>query len=235
MRFLSTYKKIKGVWQKPKLRVYFGSWLHDPNLPVWRNQTIRLAKYGNYYQIRKCVEIEDKAKSRYDENFKCTIKSYYHSMHHRIKSDYAWKRPIRNKLRKWGLGWVPPIIELPWWLTIRVFNWDVMWKLKYDEVRYEFPPQFTIVFFGLALSLTLHEPTRGYYTSDDQYWEGILDWLYKYDKDMYKTVYYGGVWGYKNDSFFSIRPEHLLRLEDRAEYYRAVTDFRKEHPEMHAV
>lgn len=235
MGFLATYKKIKGVWQKPKLRVYFGSWLHDPNLPAWRNHTMRLGKYGNYYQIRKSVELEDKSKSRYDETFKCTIKSYYHVYHNRIKAEYAWKRPIRKKLRKFGLGWVPPIIVLPWWLTIRIFNWDVFWKTKFDDVRYEFPPQFTIVFFGLSLTLTLHEPTGGYYTGDDQYWEGILDWLHKYDKDMYKTVYYGGIWNQGKTSFFSIRPEHLVRLEDKEVYCCAVTDYRKSHPEANVI
>ncbi len=235
MGFLSTYKKIKGVWKKPKLRVYFGSWLHDPNLPVWRNNSIRIAKYGNYYQIRKSVELEDKSKAHYDEKFKCTVRSYYHSTHNLIKADYAWKRPIRKKLRKLGLGWIPPIIDLPWWLCIRVFNWDVMWKTKFDDVRYEYPPQFTIVFLGLALTLTLHEPTGGYYTCDDQYWEGILDWLYTYDKDMYKTVYYGGIWNCGNTSYFSVRPEHLVCLEDYQEYCRAVIDYKTEHPESRAI
>ena len=235
MGFFTTYKKIKGVWKKPKLRVYFGSWLHDPNLPVWRSHMVRLGKYGSYYQIRKWVELEDKSKAYYDETFKQTIKSYYHVEHNRIKAEYAWKRNIRKKLRKWGLGWIPPVIEIPWWLGVHVFNFDVMWKWKFDDVRYEFPPQFTIVFFGLSLSLTLHEPTGGYYTSDDQYWEGIISWLYQHDKDIYNTVKYGGIWNTGNTAFFSIRPEHMERFEDRAEYCRAVSDYRKQHPESRAV
>lgn len=233
MGFLSTYRKIKGVWKKPKLRVYFGSWFHDPNLPVYRGGSIRLAKYGNYYQISKSVLLEDKSKTTYDKEGR-PIKHMYHSTHNRIKSDFAWKRPIRKKLRKWGFGWLPPIIYTPWWLKFRIYNFDLIWKTKYDDVRYEFPPQFTIVLFGLSLSLTLHEPTGGYYTSDDQYWEGILDWLYKYDKDLYKTVKFGGIWNRGDESFFSVRPEHLVRLEDYQEYCRAVTDYKTEHPESKA-
>ena len=233
MGFLSTYRKIKGVWKKPKLRVYFGSWLHDPNLPVYRGGSIRLAKYGDYYLIRNSVLLEDKSKTTYDKEGR-PIKYMYHSTHNRIKADYAWKRSIRKKLRKWGLGWIPPIIYTPWWLQFHIYNFDLMWKTKYDDVRYEFPPQFTIVFFGLSLSLTLHEPTGGYYTSDDQYWEGILNWFYKYGKNMYKTVKFGGIWNCENESFFSVRPEHLVRLEDYQEYCMAVTDYKKEHPESKA-
>ena len=233
MGFLSTYRKIKDVWKKPKLHVYFGSWLHDPNLPVYRGGSIRLAKYGDYYLIRKSVLLEDKSKTTYDKEGR-PIKYMYHSAHNRIKADYAWKRSIRKKLRKIGLGWIPPIIYTPWWLQFHIYNFDLMWKTKYDDVRYEFSPQFTIVFFGLSLSLTLHEPTGGYYTSDDQYWEGILDWLYKYDKNMYKTVKFGGIWNRGDESFFSVRPEHLVRLEDYQEYCRAVTDYKTEHPDSKA-
>ena len=233
MGFLYTYRKAKEAWKRPKVRVFFGLWKNDPNLPVYRGGCIRLAKYGQYYNISKSTLLEDKSKTTYDSQGR-PIKYMYHSEHNRIKQDVAWNRNIRRKLRRFGLGWLPPIIETPWWIKINVYNWDLMWKWKYDDVRYEFPPQFTIVFFGLCLTITLHEPTGGYYTSDDQYWEGILDWLYKYDKNMYKTVKFGGIWNRGKESFFSVRPEHLKRLEDYQEYCRAVTDYKAENPDSKA-
>ena len=226
--FLTTYRKIKGVWKLPKPRIFFGLWKNDPNLPVWRGTWIRLGKYGQYYTINKSVLLED------TKDYGDGYKHLYHSEHN-VKQDYAWNRNIRRKLRKFGLGWVPPIIELPWWLSFRIFNWDVCWKWKYDDIRYEFPPQFTIVLFGVCLSITFHEPTGGYYTSDDQYWEGILTYLHKFNGNMYETVMEQGVWGWNEMSFFSIRPEHIERLEDFQEYCRAVEDYRTEHPEKNIV
>lgn len=54
----------------------------------------------------------------------------------------------------------------PLWLTFYVFNWKTMWKTKWDTYRYEFPPQWTLVFFGLSISFWLH--------ADESYWESIL-------------------------------------------------------------
>lgn len=224
--FLSTYRKIKGIFKRPKFKIFFGLWKNDPNLPCYRNGAIRLAKYGKYYYIQKSVLNEDKTKPETFTSNGTPIKSYKHTEHN-IKPDYAWRRDIRKKLRKCGLGWIPPVIIIPWWFRIAVYNFDVMWKWKYDEVRYEFPPQFTIVFFGLCMTITLHEPTKNEYTNDDQYWEGILSYLYKYDRDIYKTVYNGGVWGCNDKQWFSIRPEHIIRQEDRETYMKATEDYRK--------
>ena len=224
MGFLKTYRKVKDVWVHPKTRVFFGLWKNDPNLPVWRGTWIRLAKYGQYYTINKSVILED------TKDYGDGYKHLYHS-NHDIKQDYAWNKNIRKKLHKCGLGWIPPIIEIPWWLSFHVFNNDVMWKTKYDDVRYEFPPQFTIVLFGISLSITLHEPTGGYYTNDDQYWEGILSYLHLCNNSVYETVKEQGVWNRGETTFFSVRPEHLRRLEEYQEYCRAVSDYRKEHPD----
>ena len=236
MGFLSTYRKIKGIWMRPKFKVFFGLWKNNgATLPVCKGGCIRLAKYGQYYWVRKSVEIEDKSKTTYDFQGR-PIRYFYHTKHN-IKPDYAWNRNIRKKLRKWGLGWLPPIIETPWWLKVAVYNMDVQWKTKYNEVRYEFPPQFTFVFFGLCLTITLHEPTGGKYTSDDTYWEGILDYLYKYNGDMYKTAYYGGVWSNStlNEKWFSVRPEHILRVDDYCAYLRGIAHYRAKHPDEKIV
>jgi hypothetical protein len=52
----------------------------------------------------------------------------------------------------------------------------MIWKTKWDEYRYEFPPLFSIVFFGRSRSYWLKHPKLqekdGYY--DENYWEPIL-------------------------------------------------------------
>ena len=100
--------------------------------------------------------------------------------------DIVWKRDIRKKLKKWHLSWIKPQYELPIWLSFHIFNYDVGWKTKWDDTRYEWPPQFTIVFFGLAFSIWLSAPKcDGEHFSDDGYWEGVIDYgFYKKKEDF---------------------------------------------------
>ena len=63
------------------------------------------------------------------------------------------------------------------WLTFHIFNLDVIWKYKWNEIRYEYPPQFTIVFFGLSLSIWCNwEQSEFQYP--DTYWESLLNYVY---------------------------------------------------------
>ena len=109
---------------------------------------------------------------------------------HKFPCKYAWNRDLRIKLRKLGLGWIPPVIQLPMWLSFHIFNHDMIWKTKFEDYRFEFPPQFTIVFFGVSLSLWLQAPvdkddTLGYYS----YWESILWYINECDlNEKYKRV-----------------------------------------------
>ena len=102
----------------------------------------------------------------------------YGMFKHKMPCKYAWNRNIRLKLRKFGLSWIPPVIQLPMWLSFHIFNHDMIWKTKFEDYRFEFPPQFTIVFFGISLSFWLQAPVDkddpfGYYS----YWESILWYL----------------------------------------------------------
>lgn len=236
-RFLKTYSKAKGTWKRPRFEVFIGLWKNNPNAPHIKNPLLRLGKYGQYYMIQKSVTIEDKTRKETTTDGH-PIKVMKRITTGRIKQDYAWRRDIRKKLRKFGLGWLPPIITLPRFLKFGVYDYDLGWKPKYDDFRYEYPPQFTIVAFGLSLSITLHEPTGGYYTCDDQYWEGILAWLYGCDKDIYKTVMHEGVWtrhsGERTEAFFSVRPEHLINLVDFQEYCRATQDYNSKNTRYNA-
>lgn len=103
----------------------------------------------------------------------------------------VWTREFRKKLRKRGLSWLPTQIHLPLWLSFYLYNEDLCWKTKYSDYRYEFPPQFTIVLFGISLSVWLVNPFEN--DGDDMdYWESIL-WYIHY-KDLSKVDENMGNW-----------------------------------------
>lgn len=106
----------------------------------------------------------------------------------------------------------------------KIFNWDVCSKYKYGDICYEFPPQFTIVFFGLSFTITAHAPKINDNLSlDDHYWEAVLNAAYapegverleyafkkmghwvKYNKNGTETKYHAIRPGY-------IKPEYMNR------------------------
>lgn len=140
IKLFKTYGKVKDIFVKPSLKVYFGKWRKDPNLPIWR--------------------------------------------------DHIWR--------------------------FRIFNWDVMYKHKWDEVRYEFPPQFSIVFFGLSLTITAHAPkTNDNNSWDDLYWESIINAAEKINCGPEEALKYameqGGFWYTPTNKlgYFSLRPDYI--------------------------
>lgn len=98
----NTYKKVKDIFVKPKLRFYFGPWRKDPISRFYRRG---------------------------------------------------------------------PLI----WLTFNIFNRDICWKTKWGDYRFEYPGQFTIVFFGLSFSVWNTCPIRD--SDDEDYWEAILHYI----------------------------------------------------------
>lgn len=185
-----TYNKVKHKFKKPKLHWRLGLWKHDPCLPVWRRGScIKLGKYRkHYYCPNEIVHVKTGVSHWTDSNGKQHEIPCYSMFRHKIPCKYAWNRDIRKKLRKWHLSWIPPVIQLPMWLSFHVFNHDMIWKTKFEDYRFEFPPQFTVVFFGISLSFWLQAPvddTLGYYS----YWESILWYLNECDLDEnYKRV-----------------------------------------------
>lgn len=187
------YNEVKDVFVEPKLHWKFGLWKNDPNLPVWRRgPIINLYKTcsPNIYtpQIGVRIKLGSAGTTKPDG----TIRKYdeYTTTHHKLPGRMKpyrlmWTREFRQKLRKWGLGWWPTQIELPLFFAFYIFNYDMCWKTKYDDYRYEFPPQFSIVFFGLCFSVWLNAPDN----NNDDYWESIL-WYLQYgsladvDKEM---------------------------------------------------
>ena len=154
MKFLKLYRKHKNVFVKPKLKWYIGSWKNEPNLPVWRRgPRIRLTKsigwskgYKAYYPKSRVQVFEGYSDREYNGR---KIKKYGWSDHKLPgklnEYEPVWNRIIRKKLRKWHLSWIPPVIQLPIWLSFHFFDHDITYKSKWSEWRYEYPAHITLV------------------------------------------------------------------------------------------
>lgn len=170
MKCYKTYNKVKDIFVKPRKVWFVGKWKNYPGLPMWRHgNMIYLGKYGEYT-----------SKWNYSKMLECNWTDLGKKNH-----------PILSKLFK-------PIYQFPIWLSFYIFHNDVVWKTKYDDYRYEFPPQFCIVFFGLCIGFHLHNPAADRAMHDDDYWEAIL-WYLEY-KDLEKVKNALGTWfSYSNN------------------------------------
>lgn len=165
IKLYNTWKQVKGIFKKPQLVFTYGNWYESSMLPVWRRgRTIWLGGFKN----RKRIEVK------------------------------KWRKPLKTKtldipgawIDGWDYDWTDifkqnhPIIstlfkpryEMPKWFTFYIFNHDLFWKTKWDDYRYEFPPQFTIVFLYWHISFYL-APPKGCNNYD--YWEAILWYIEK--------------------------------------------------------
>ena len=180
MEFLKIYRKVKDVFVKPRLKWYFGTWRNEHNLPVWRKgPEIWLTKHGkgNYYYPQDSMLYFD---GYSDREFQGKRLKKYSRSNHKLPGKLTaytpvWNRKIRKKLKKYYLDWIPPKIQLPIWLSFYFFDNDICWKTKWNQYRYEYPAHITLVFFGLAISVTALPPkVNNEVTLDDDYWETIL-------------------------------------------------------------
>ena len=192
-RFLGTWKKSKDKFIKPKLHWYFGSWKKEGNLPVWRRgPIIYWAKYGEYDSNWNYAKLED---SWWTEKGK-------------------QNHPILSKIIK------HPLWPLPYWLSFYCFNHDIMYKTKWSETdfRYEYPTHFTLVFFGLCISVTAYIPKVDDkdWLADDQYWESLLTYQY-FNGDLEKTNNTCGWYNNPGEPGFRFQfdPRFLKNTDDR--------------------
>ncbi len=181
IKMWETYDKVSDIFTKPQVKFKAGLWRNDPCFPIYRHgPIINIGKYEWKYTPRwSCHYFDKMVETKYGK-----IKSYGLSEHKLpVKPNTSvWRRDIRKKLKKYHLGWVPTSIRLPRFFSFHIFNWDVIWKWKYDDIRFELPPQFTIVLFGISFSWWLKAPASSEdwhgYPDDDSYWETILNFVY---------------------------------------------------------
>lgn len=235
IKLYKTYNKAKDVFVKPKLHWKFGLWKHDPCLPVWRRGPIIDIGGSIYKANAKCYQVKnsvnictgEKEYTRMNGS-KTTYKTYetsYHKLPNNLnRFDIVWKREYR---KKWWAKIIPARLHLPIWLAFHIFNHDVTFKTKWTEydIRYEFPPQFSIIFFGLSLSFWLNPVIKDKQTENfDHYWESLLKYVYgKYKGDLLQTIISCGKWENvsKNTSYFQIS-KNYIKPEYWEEYDKAI-------------
>lgn len=189
IQLYKTYKKAKDFFAKPIVHWSFGKWRNNHLLPIWRRGPILRLGKSPYSLNTNCYEIKNRVQiftgystwtdsTGKEHKSKCYDWAATHKLPGGLKSgDIVWNRDIRKKLKKWHLSWIKPQYQLPIWLSFHIFNHDIGWKTKWGDTRYEWPPQFTIVFFGLSFSWWLEAPkleSDRYY--EDGYWEGVIDY-----------------------------------------------------------
>jgi hypothetical protein len=236
-KLFKTYNKAKDVFVRPKVKVSFGLWKRIGIPPAYvPSYRIKIAKSNQYYFPQNSVSIvENKTNtSKHD----ITIPKYktYKTSYHKLPKNAirgVWNRNIRKKLRKLKLGWIKPYYTLPSWFSFHIFDYDLTYKWKYDDIRYEYPPQFTIVFLGLALSFTLKPILEDEYDSDDFYFESLLCYLYQPEcnKNITDTLIYCGKWTHfkqngEEEEFFQLRKTHI-KDKYHEEYNEAIKKYKK--------
>lgn len=227
LKIFKTYWKARRLFVFPKINVHICKWKHSPCLPVWR--------HGNYIKLYKHYNDFNQAYDLHVSNYFRSSNGVIKSSRHKVPVRYWWKQPIRRKLRKLHLGWIPPIIELPIWLSFYYFSNDVIWKTKWSEIRFEYNPLLSIVIFGISFNIWLSCPIKGEYYNDDHYWECILNWVYRdsYNKsvgdDIVKFVKIMSRWTRYtkdgNNTYYTLQPEYL-KGHYRSEYLEKIKNYR---------
>lgn len=228
INLFKTYNKVKEVFVRPKLKFHFGLWKNTPGLPVWRRGPwLTLAKEGQYYLPESRNYVRDR---KYEYETEHTTKYVYRILHHKLPKGSelgVWRRDIRKRLRKYGLGWLKPKYILPTWLAFHIFNYDVLYKWKYDTIRFEYPPQFTIVFFGIAFTVLLKPTLEDKYDSEEHYWESLLSYLYdeECERDIKKTVKYCGQWSsFESKECDYVKNFQLRKTHIKPKYHKDYDD-----------
>lgn len=230
-----TYNKVKDVFVRPKIKFRIGLWKKMCGLPMWRRgKIIRIAKPHQYHIPKDFVYI--KQYNAGDTMKDGTIINYnrYVRIKHKLPNGVkgcVWNHNIRKKLRRCGLDWIKPYYVLPHWLAFHIFDLDVISKWKEDEIVYEFSPQFTIVFFGIAFHVTLQVPLEDEYDCEEHYWDSLLCFLYQKEcnQNITDTLNFCGKWNsYKADeedmTYFQLRKSHI-KPEYHEEYDMAVLNY----------
>ena len=154
---IDEWKKCRHIFKKPKLYWYFGFW-KTPKFVLWA---------GNLVMKNN------------PESFKYKLGSFIVNHIHSNHCLPIWRMGNIIKLFKGKVT-----LKLPYWLSCHVFKIPLLWKWKYDDVRFEYPPQFTIVLFNISLSFWFNPSKTSNGFQPDMYWESILHYNYLLNDDV---------------------------------------------------
>lgn len=89
--------------------------------------------------------------------------------------------------------------ELPYWLKFEYDSYDVIYKYKWNQVRFEYPPKMSLVLFGISLSIWLKPPTDDIEAMEYAYWESLINWsenenrwTSRFKEHLVKSGYWSG-------------------------------------------
>jgi len=164
-------KEIKGVFKSPKKKYYFGK-----------------IRYGTPYfdpinyvdsiiWVRKLVPRSPEEIAKKDELYKHNKNTPDH-----LYSNYPMVRRAKNKIVKiFGTAYY-----VTWGWPISARKVELGWKDKWESPRFEWAPQFTILFFGLQFCIHWVAPIVNgeKYPDNDKYYEMILMYLKYSGKDI---------------------------------------------------
>ena len=190
---LKEYKKVKDIFKRPRLHCYFGLWgspVFVGKLGKWlmENQDnkdtlkykIKQGIFNLFWRTDPCLPVW-----RNGNVIRLFSKHQQHGYNQETKKwESTWVPEFQEKLKKYHLSWLKPAYYLPNWCSFYFFKFDMCWKWKYDDVRYEFPPQISIVLFNISLSFWWTRPKTKADTYDEMYWESILNYTYKYKETL---------------------------------------------------
>jgi hypothetical protein len=102
--------------------------------------------------------------------------------------------------------------EISYGWPIKIVNYDLGWKDKFESPRFEWSPSFQIYFFKWQFCIWWVSPTK----DKDHYWEMVLWYLHYSDKDIEKAR---ETWGWVDfNTKLSTWNDHNLDLQYLAQY-----------------
>ena len=79
-----------------------------------------------------------------------------------------------------------PIYKKNLFPLFALFDNDVSYKWKFDDICFEYTPFITIIILGLSITLSAHSPVKSNsFTDDDDYWTSMIAYQF-YNGDLLK-------------------------------------------------
>lgn len=216
-KMFRTWYSVRNVWKMPKLRWSFCKYTSAPCGYAYCAPWLRyfyIPFFGHVYKY-------------------ATDNAYINEDTGRYEWRYEWRPEIQEKLNRLHLGWLKPRYRwdwVPWWFKCDIRCMDVMWKTKYDSIRFERAPYFQLIIFGWSINCIMTwGSTSEDFIMDDHYWESLLSYKYDYDCNLTKTVIFEGRWQRHTkdkgkEYYFQVQPDYI-NDEYLNEYNSAVQKF----------
>lgn len=165
MKIKELKKEIKGVFKLPKKKYYLGKIAYGtPYFYPWNF-------HSTIISFRKLKLKSEEEKNKYAER-------YPH-----LKNEDTAKfsnLPMARRRKEWikRIFGNYYLIQIGWPISISTI--ELGWKYKFDSIRYEWYPSFQIYFFIWQFVISWRSPDG----NDDRYYEQILHYLKKDNKDI---------------------------------------------------